>query len=49
MAGTWMKYREALERLVLDHPRLFPEYREGSRDFDDPGGLMNQPGRKTDC
>jgi len=49
MAATWMKYREDLEDLVLAHPRIFPGYRKGDRDFDDPGGLMNRPGRKTDC
>ena len=34
MPATWRKYREEVERIVLDHPGIFPDYREGSRDFD---------------
>lgn len=30
---TWKTYGRDLERIILDHPRLFPEYREGSHDF----------------
>lgn len=37
LSGTWQKYREALEEIVLRHPRVFPGYRKGSRDFDDLG------------
>jgi uroporphyrinogen decarboxylase len=38
MPATWQKHREALEEVVLEHPRLFPGYAEGGRDFDDLGG-----------
>jgi len=34
MPATWMKYRQDLEELVLEHPRLFPGYKRGSHDFD---------------
>lgn len=34
MPATWMKYREDLEALVLAHPRIFPGYQKGGRDFD---------------
>jgi len=33
----WSKYRERMEDLVLRHPRIFGEYKRGSRDFDDFG------------
>jgi len=33
----WHTYRERLEDLVIEHPRVFGEYRRGSRDFDDFG------------
>jgi hypothetical protein len=49
MSATWMKYREDLEELVLAHPRIFPGYRKGSRDFDRVDRLQDEPGRHTDC
>ncbi|MCD6350552.1 MAG: hypothetical protein J7M26_00420, partial [Armatimonadetes bacterium] len=30
MQATWLRYGEELEKIVLEHPRLFPGYREGS-------------------
>ncbi|NPV06592.1 MAG: hypothetical protein HPY83_01360 [Anaerolineae bacterium] len=29
MPATWIRYGEAVEEIVLGHPRLFPHYREG--------------------
>ncbi|MHB0875785.1 MAG: uroporphyrinogen decarboxylase family protein [Anaerolineae bacterium] len=29
MPATWFKYGPAIEEIVLEHPRLFPHYREG--------------------
>jgi len=49
MPATWMKYREALESLVLSHPRIFPGYEKGSRDFDAVGDVLYEPGRHADC
>jgi hypothetical protein len=49
MDATWIKYREALEEIVMAHPRLFPSYRKGSRDFDRVARPMHELGRKTDC
>ncbi len=37
MPATWQRYREDLEKIVLEHPRLFPGYQKGSRDFDHLG------------
>jgi hypothetical protein len=40
MPATWRKYRKELEEIVLRHPKIFPDYRKGSIDFDsihDPG------------
>ena len=48
MPATWRKYREAVERIVLDHPRLFPGYRQGDRDFDEVGRQTYRQGRYTD-
>ena len=31
---TWHTYRERLEEVVLRHPRVFPGYKKGDRDFD---------------
>jgi uroporphyrinogen decarboxylase len=30
----WRKHRESLERIVLAHPRIFPDFTEGGMDFD---------------
>lgn len=49
MPATWMKYREDLEELVLAHPRLFPGYRRGDRDFDWIPSPLYELGRHTDC
>lgn len=49
MPATWMKYREELEELVLSHPRIFPGYKKGSKDFDYIDNPLYQPGRHTDC
>ena len=48
MAATWMKYREELEKLVLAHPRIFPNYKKGSRSFDAAGGILAETGRHKD-
>jgi len=37
LSGTWQKYREDVEELVLRHPQVFPGHVKGSRDFDDLG------------
>jgi len=49
MPATWMKYREDLEELVLAHPRIFPGYTQGSKDFDRTDNPLYQPGRHVDC
>lgn len=48
MPATWRRYRKNLEEIVLRHPKIFPDYKEGSIDFDaisDPG---YKKGRFTD-
>lgn len=51
LPATWMTHRQGLEDLVLAHPRVFPAFRKGSIDFDNPP--MWDPtyelGRHTDC
>jgi hypothetical protein len=49
MPATWIKYREELERLVLDHARVFPSYEQGSRDFDRIDDPLYELGRHIDC
>jgi hypothetical protein len=49
LPATWIKYREQLERLVLAHPRVFPEYVPGSKDFDAIEDEMYELGQRTDC
>ena len=33
LPATWMKYRQSLEDLVPEHPRVFPGFRQGLRGF----------------
>ncbi len=51
LPATWMHHREALEDLVLRHPRIFPSYKKGSVDFDQKvmGHPLYELGRHTDC
>ena len=49
MPATWIKYREELESLVLAHPRIFPGYEKGERDFDQIYNPLYELGRHTDC
>ena len=50
LPAAWIKYRQELEGIVLAHPRIFPGYRKGSRDFDDVGdNPLYELGRHTDC
>lgn len=48
MPATWMKYREDLEDLVLSHPRIFPDFKKGSRDYDEISSLMYEIGEHKD-
>ena len=47
--AAWMKYREDLEEIVLAHPRIFPGYKKGSRDFDKTDDPLQESGQHTDC
>lgn len=49
LPATWMKYRESLESVVLDHPKLFPFYKKGMRAFDRVDNLLHELGEHTDC
>jgi hypothetical protein len=49
MPATWMKYRADLEELVLAHPRLFPGYHRGERDFDAIPNPLYAAGSHVDC
>ena len=39
LPATWHKYRERLGGILLRHPRLFPDFKKGSVDFDDFGHM----------
>lgn len=49
LPAVWMKYREQFEQLVLSHPRLFPRYEKGSRDFDFIPEPFYEAGTVTTC
>ena len=49
MPATWMKHREAMEELVLAHPRIFPGYVRGERDYDALPSPLYAGGLHTDC
>lgn len=51
LPATWMARRESLEDIVLAHPKIFPNYRKGSTNFDFPtmGNPLYELGRHTDC
>ena len=53
LPATWMKYRERMEDLVLAHPRLFPDYEPGTKDFDriedSLEALLYELGQQVDC
>ena len=49
MPATWIKYREDLEELTLAHPRIFPGFERGSRDYDAFSNPLYEQGRHTDC
>jgi len=44
--ATWHKYREELERIILDHPRLFPGHQEGSACFFDDMPVVYREGEQ---
>ena len=53
LPATWMKHRQALEDLILEHPRVFPGYKKGSvPDYDFKGAMgspLYEPGLHKDC
>ncbi len=49
MPATWMKHREVLEEIVLAHPKIFPGYRKGEKDFDAVSNPLYELGRHVDC
>jgi uroporphyrinogen decarboxylase len=38
LPAAWMKHREALDEIVVRHPILFGDHKEGDRDYDAVGG-----------
>jgi hypothetical protein len=49
LPATWMRHREALEDLVLAHPRIWPGVKKGATDFDRLSAPLYERGRHTDC
>lgn len=51
LPSSWMKYRRALEEIVLAHPRIFPgaKRREADRDFDKVWSPTYELGRVRDA
>jgi hypothetical protein len=48
LPATWRRNREELEKIVLEHPQLFPGYTRGGMDFDSPGDRRYRVGSFTD-
>lgn len=48
MPATWRKHRKNLEEIVLRHPKIFPDYKEGSIDFDIIDNPTYRRGKVTD-
>lgn len=49
LPATWMKHREELEELVFEHPRVFPGFEKGKKDFDRVDSPHYESGRHPDC
>jgi hypothetical protein len=49
LPATWIKYRDELEAVILTHPRLFPDYEKGQKDFDEIDNPLYTEGRHRDC
>ena len=49
LPATWKKYRQELEDLALEHPRIFRGYKRGSRDFDNLGDITYAAKEYTDA
>lgn len=49
MPATWIKYRQQLEELVLQHPRSFPGFKRGSYDYDAILNPLYEEGEHLDC
>lgn len=49
LPASWIKYRQALQDVVLAHPRVFPGARLETRDFDRVDAPLYQLGDHTDC
>ncbi len=49
LPGTWQRYREALDDLLLEFPRIFPGHQAGARDYDDLGDVTYAAEKYTDA
>jgi len=49
LPATWLRYRDELEALVLQHPKLFPDFVKGSVDYDAMPLALYESGRHKDC
>ena len=49
LPASWIKYREQLEDILAAHPRLFPNFKKGEKNFDElPEAPSFKPGRYID-
>ena len=49
LPATWLKYRDALEALVLEHPKIWPGFKKGQHDYDTMWSPAYELGLHTDC
>ncbi len=48
LPATWIRHREGLENLLLAHPKVFPGFRAGCRDYDEIADARQRLGRHLD-
>ena len=49
LPAAWIKHRESLEALVLEHPKVWPGFKKGQHNFDSVWSPLYELGRRTDC
>ena len=48
LPATWLQHREKVEEIVLSHPKLFPDYKKGQKNFNEMTDGLFKEGIITD-
>jgi len=49
LPAVWLKHREAIEDLVLEHPKIWPGFKKGQYNYDTMWSPLYELGLHTDC